>query len=180
MMRRLLQPLWFLLAVAFLIEAWFWDHLEPVVERIVALIPLREFKLWLERRIESLSPAATLVVFLVPVAPLYPLKLFALALIAQQHWIAGLAIFAFAQVVGLGIAAFIFDLTKPKLLQMRWFAAMYRWVIELRAKAHAYVAPIMAAIRIRMREALGRKGGGWGARTLRLMQRFRKRVQQSR
>lgn len=179
-MRRLLQPLWFLLAVVFLVEAWFWDHLEPVVAWIVALIPLRRFKLWLERRIHSLSPALTLVVFVVPVAPLYPLKLFALALIAQQHWIAGLAIFAIAQLVGLGIAAFIFDLTKPKLMQMRWFAALYHWLIALRARAHAYVAPIMAAIRIRIAEALGRTGSGFGTRTLRLMQRFRKRVQQSR
>ena len=44
MMRRLLQPFWVLLAVIFLIEAWLWDHLEPVVARIVALIPLRDFK----------------------------------------------------------------------------------------------------------------------------------------
>ena len=41
MMRRLLQPFWVLLAVIFLIEAWLWDHLEPIVERIVALIPRR-------------------------------------------------------------------------------------------------------------------------------------------
>jgi len=31
MMRRLLQPIWVLLAVIFLIEAWLWDHLEPIV-----------------------------------------------------------------------------------------------------------------------------------------------------
>ena len=44
MMRRLLKPLWILLAVIFLIEAWLWDHLEPIVERIVAWIPFRAFK----------------------------------------------------------------------------------------------------------------------------------------
>jgi len=33
MMRRLLQPFWVLLAVIFLIEAWLWDHLEPIVAR---------------------------------------------------------------------------------------------------------------------------------------------------
>jgi hypothetical protein len=27
MLRRLLQPIWVLLAVIFLIEAWLWDHL---------------------------------------------------------------------------------------------------------------------------------------------------------
>ena len=41
MLRRLLQPLWVLLAIVFLIEAWLWDHLEPVVARVVSAIPLR-------------------------------------------------------------------------------------------------------------------------------------------
>lgn len=41
MLRRLAQPFWVLLAIIFLIEAWLWDHLEPVVEKIVAWIPLR-------------------------------------------------------------------------------------------------------------------------------------------
>src|SRR5689334_8399077 len=47
MLRRLLQPVWVLLAIIFLIEAWLWDHLEPVVARVVALIPLARFKAWL-------------------------------------------------------------------------------------------------------------------------------------
>jgi hypothetical protein len=63
MMRRLFQPFWVLLAVIFLIEAWLWDHLEPIVERIVALIPLRAFKRWLSERVDTLSPAMTLIVF---------------------------------------------------------------------------------------------------------------------
>jgi len=78
MMRRLLQPVWVLLAVIFLIEAWLWDHLEPIVAWFVALIPLRTFKAWLAERIDALSPAMTLIVFIVPVIPLFPLKLVAL------------------------------------------------------------------------------------------------------
>ena len=53
MMRRLLQPVWVLLAIIFLIEAWLWDHLEPVVAWFVALIPLRVFKHWLAERVEN-------------------------------------------------------------------------------------------------------------------------------
>jgi len=52
-MRRLFKPLWVLLAVIFLIEAWLWDHLEPVVERVVARIPLRAFKHWLAEKIAA-------------------------------------------------------------------------------------------------------------------------------
>ena len=75
MLRRLLQPIWILLAIIFLIEAWLWDHLEPIVAWVVALIPLRTFKQWLAERVDTLSPAMTLIVFIVPVIPLFPLKL---------------------------------------------------------------------------------------------------------
>jgi hypothetical protein len=180
MKRRLLQPLWVLLAVLFLIEAWFWDHVEPLIARVVALIPLRELKQSLARWVDHLSPAMTLPVFLVPVAPLYPLKLFALALIAQSHWIAGLGLFAAAQVFGLGVAAFIFDITKPKLLQLRWFASIYRWLIALRAKAHAIVAPIMAQIRAKLAELLKGDDDGWGARMLRRIGALRRRIRAAR
>src|SRR3974390_296980 len=40
MVRHLLRPLWVLLALLFFVEAWLWDHLQPVVSRVVALIPV--------------------------------------------------------------------------------------------------------------------------------------------
>lgn len=175
MRRWLLQPLLVVLAIVFLIEAWCWDHLEPIIERIVSAIPLRELKEGLARWVEHLSPVMTLPVFIVPVAPLYPLKLFALALIAQGSWMAGLAVFAFAQLVGLGVAAFIFDVTKPKLLQLNWFAATYRFFVSLRQKAHDLVAPVMA----RIRQALVGNGDGWASRTLQLIGRLRRRIRQT-
>jgi len=180
MKSRLLQPLWVLLAILFLIEAWFWDHVEPVIARIVAIIPLRELKARLSRWIGGLSPAMTLTVFLVPVAPLYPLKLVALAMIAQGHLFVGVAIFAFLQVIGLGVIAFIFDLTKPKLLQLAWFAAVYRFTIELRAKAHAVVAPVMAQIKAKIAELLKGDGDGFGARMLRRIGALRRRIRAAR
>ena len=90
MMRRLLQPVWVLLAIIFLIEAWLWDHLEPIVAWVVALLPLRTFKQWLAERVDTLSPAMTLIVFIVPVIPLFPLKLVGLLaarprILAERH-----------------------------------------------------------------------------------------------
>ena len=38
-MDRRLRPLWIALALLFLLEAWLWDHLEPIVARVVNLIP---------------------------------------------------------------------------------------------------------------------------------------------
>src|SRR5258705_12021698 len=88
MMRRLLQPFWVLLAVIFLIEAWLWDHLEPIVARVVAWIPLRAFKAWLAERIDTLSPAGKLIGFLVPGNGLLPLKIVGLVVVAQIFLVA--------------------------------------------------------------------------------------------
>src|SRR5436190_5811768 len=176
MMRRLLQPFWVLLTVIFLIEAWLWDHLEPITARVVAWIPLREFKQWLAERVDTLSPAMTLIVFIVPVVPLFPLKLVGLWLLANEYWASAIVIIIFAKFVGVGVTAFIFDVTRPKLLEMEWFEKIYEFIMALRAKATALVDPIKR----RIREMLRGDGGGWSSRVLRLIQRFRKSVHEAR
>jgi hypothetical protein len=176
MMRRLLQPLWVLLAIIFLIEAWLWDHLEPIVAWFVALIPLRAFKQWLAERVDTLSPAMTLIVFIVPVIPLFPLKLVGFWLLAHEYWLSAILTIIFAKFLGVGVAAFIFDVTRPKLLEMAWFESLYEFVIGLRAKANALVDPIKQRIRYMLRG----DGDSWSSRTLRLIQRFRKSVHEAR
>ena len=176
MMRRLLQPFWVLLAVIFLIEAWLWDHLEPIVARVVALIPLRAFKQWLSDRVDTLSPAMTLIVFIVPVIPLFPLKLVGLWLLTHEYWLSAIATIIFAKFLGVGVAAFIFDVTRPKLLEMQWFETLYEFIMGLRAKAAALVNPI----KVRIVEVLRGDGDGWSSRMLRLIQRFRKSVHEAR
>ena len=176
MWRRLLQPFWILLAIIFLIEAWLWDHLEPVVARVVALIPLQAFKQWLADRVDALSPATTLIVFAVPVIPLFPLKLVGLWLLAHEYWLSAAFMILFAKFVGVGVTAFIFDVTRDKLLEMRWFEALYDFIMMLRAKATELVAPIKQ----RIREILRGDGDGWSSRMLRLIQRFRRSVHEAR
>src|SRR6266478_5522249 len=147
MMRRLLQPFWVLLAVIFLIEAWLWDHLEPIVARVVARIPLRAFKQWLSERVDTLSPAMTLIVFAVPVIPLFPLKLVGLWLLANEYWASAVVVIILGKFVGVGVTAFIFDVTRDKLLEMQWFKKLYEFILTIRAKATALVNPIKQRIR---------------------------------
>src|SRR6202048_1428242 len=106
MLRRILQPLWVLLALIFLVEAWLWDHLEPIVARVVGWIPLRAFKVWLAERVDTLSPAMTLIVFIVPVIPLFPLKMFGLWLLTHEYWLSAIVTIVFAKLIGVGVAAF--------------------------------------------------------------------------
>ncbi|MBR0871889.1 hypothetical protein JQ633_16100 [Bradyrhizobium tropiciagri] len=176
MLRRLLQPLWVLLAIIFLIEAWLWDHLEPIVARVVAAIPLRAVKHWVAERVHSLSPQMTLIIFVVPAISLFPLKLIGLWLLTHEYWLTAVTLILFAKFVGVGITAFLFDVTRPKLMQMRWFQTVYDFVISLRAKATALVEPVKQ----HALEILRGDGDGWAARTFRMIARFRKSVHQAR
>jgi len=176
MLRRLLQPVWVLLAIIFLIEAWLWDHLEPIVARFVAAIPLARFKQWLTDRVDALPPAMTLIVFAVPIIPLFPLKLIGLYLLTHEYWLTGVSTFLFAKLLGVGVTAFVFDVTRDKLMEMGWFERLYALVMRLRAKAAELVDPVKR----RIRELIAGNGEGWSSRTLRLIQRFRKSVHEAR
>ena len=135
-MRRITRPLLILLAIVFLIEAWLWRHLGPIVEWIVAWLPLRAVKARLAGIIRKLPPAATLVVFVVPVVVLFPLKVLGLWLLAHKHWIAASGVLVFAKLVGLAVTAFVFEVTRPKLLQLRWFRWLYEHVLVWLDWAH--------------------------------------------
>jgi hypothetical protein len=118
----------------------------------------------------------TLIVFIVPVIPLFPLKLVGFWLLAHEYWISAVLTIIFAKFLGVGVAAFVFDVTRDKLLEMDWFETLYEFVMGLRAKAHALVDPIKS----RIRDALRGDGSSWSSRTLRLIQRFRKSVHEAR
>jgi hypothetical protein len=118
----------------------------------------------------------TLIVFAVPVIPLFPLKLVSLWLLAHEYWLSAALVIVFGKFVGVGVTAFIFDVTRTKLLQMPWFRKAYEFIMAMRAKAAALVQPIKQ----RTREILRGDGDGWSSRTLRMIQRFRKSVHQAR
>jgi hypothetical protein len=145
--RRWLKPLWIFLAIVFLIEAWLWDHLQPVVARIVDFIPWQRLKAALARSIDRLSPSATLVVFLVPIAVIIPIKVIGLWLVAEGYWVHAAGMLLLAKLAGLGTTAFVFDACRDKLLQLTWFRLLYETVIALRDWARGMVDPIMQKIR---------------------------------
>src|SRR5258705_7892817 len=124
-MRRLLKPLLVLLALVFLFEAWLWERLRPLVAWVVGLVRWDRLKARLAAAIERLPPYPTLLVFLVPVALLLPLKLLGLWMLAHGSWLGAMAVLALAKVVSLGVTAFIFELTRPKLLELNWFRGCY-------------------------------------------------------
>jgi hypothetical protein len=171
-MRRLLRPFLILLALIFLFEAWLWQHLAPLVAWIVARIPLRAFKAAVAASIERLPPAATLVVFLVPVLLLLPLKFLGLWMLAHGLWLGAIGVLALAKVVSLGVTAFIFDLTRPKLLQLDWFRWLYQRVMVWLDWAHGLIDPIKRRLKTTFRMFAPKRS----ARTVRLVLRIRRRM----
>jgi len=141
-MRRWLRPLWVFLALLFLLEAWLWDHLEPIVARLVNLIAWDHLKQKIARTISGLPPWATLAVFIIPFIVLLPLKFLEVFLLAKRQWFAAVLVLLFAKLLGLGVTAFVFDATRDKLLQMAWFERMFDWFMWARDWAHAMTEPI--------------------------------------
>lgn len=187
-MRRLLKPLWIFLAVIFLAEAWLWSHLQPFVAWIVNLVSFPAVRAKVAGWIEKLPPWATLFVFIIPAVLLFPIKLLGLWMLAKGSWLGAMAVLGLAKVVSMGVTAFIFEVTKPKLLQMAWFAWAYEKVLAGLAWAHRNVDPIKARlkefaretfdpIRRRARKLFWLMRGERRGRFIRRLMRIRKRMQ---
>jgi hypothetical protein len=161
-----------LLALVFLVEAWLWEHLAPIVHWIVARIPFAAFKARLAATIERLPPYPTLLVFLVPVVLLLPLKFLALWMLAHKLWFSAVGVLIFAKMMSLGVTAFIFDLTRPKLLQLPWFRWLYDRVLVWLGWAHDLVDPIKR----RLKQWFRMFSPGRASRTFKLLLRLRRRM----
>ena len=175
-MRRWLRPLWVVLALLFLLEAWLWDHLEPVVARIVNLVPWGRVKAWLRLMIEGLPPWAALGVFIIPLLLLLPLKFLEVFFFARRQWIAAGLVLIAAKLLGIGVTAFVFDATRGKLLQMVWFARMFDWFMWARRWAHEITKPV----RERVRQLVWLFKPQRAGRVLRLLLKLRRRAYRSR
>ena len=176
MRRHSFHRIWVFLALLFLAEAWLWDHLEPVVARVVNLIPWGRLKVRSRRLIEVLPPWATLFIFIVPFLLMLPFKFLEVYFLATGNWFGAIGVIIFVKIVGLGITAFIFDVTRRKLLQMAWFRRMYEWFLDLRIWARGITEPV----RERMHQLMWLMKPGRAARFLRHFMRVRRNAYRNR
>lgn len=109
------------IALFLLFEEWGW---EPLAAAFAALGRLPVWR-QLERLIVRLPPWAALLAFGVPVLVLIPIKLLAVYLLGQGHLGTGLGLILSAKLVGTALAARLFQLTQPALMQIQWFARAY-------------------------------------------------------
>jgi ABC-type uncharacterized transport system involved in gliding motility auxiliary subunit len=115
-------------------------------------------------------------VFLIPVLLLLPLKVVGFWMLAHGFWLGALVVLTLAKIVSLGVTAFIFDLTRPKLLRLAWFRRLYDSVMRWLAWAHELVEPIKRRLSQAFRVFAPSRAG----RTLRLLMRVRRRMRAAR
>jgi len=183
-MRQLFKPFLVLLALLFLLEAWLWEHLRPVVAWVVDRIAWKRLQARFASAIAHLPPYPTLLIFLIPIILLFPLKLLGLWMLAHGSWLGATAVLVAAKMMSVGVTAFIFEVTRPKLMQLGWFRWLYDHVLLWLAKAHALVDPIkhriaawFAPIKRRMQRWLWLMKPGRPSRFFRHIARIRRRVQ---
>ena len=89
----------------------------------------------LQRSIEGLGPYPSLLVLAIPMGLIEPLKLAAVAIAGEGHWIAGSIVIVGAYAASLLVVERLFRIVKPKLLKLRWFARLWNWFVALRERA---------------------------------------------
>jgi hypothetical protein len=87
------------------------------------------------RFVERLGPYQSLVLLLIPVSLVEPLKIIAVAVAGEGHWITGTAMIIAAYAASLLLVERLFAMVKPKLLTLPWLARLWDWFVAFRSKA---------------------------------------------
>ena len=133
--RLLLIPLIWLAALVFLLEEFIWDTTARFMARLGTLRAIHA----VEKLIAALPSRWAVFAFLLPSSILIPAKLIGLHAIASGHLVLGSFTFVLAKIAGMALFSRIFNLTRPALMQVRWFARLYQWVMFYRNRIHAYL-----------------------------------------
>jgi hypothetical protein len=165
-------------ALIVLFEEWGWKPLSD------ALAWLARFRIIakLEGLITRLPPYAALLVFALPTAILFPVKLAAMWLLAQGKVATATATFVAAKIASTALVARLFMLTRPALMQIAWFARAYTWFMPWKDRLFAqiraswvwrYGRMVKTRVKLEMKQAWARWKPGVAAMTLRIRERLR-------
>ena len=156
--RRILQfPVAIVMAIYYTLTAITGPIVRPIARALAKLHILSA----LRSAIERLGPYPSLVSLAVPVIIIEPLKIGALAILASGRLLLGTLALVISHGLSLIIIEHLFDVVKPKLLQLHWFAVSWEWFISLRDPLLAWLHStwawsIMLRIKNWLRAAIAR------------------------
>ena len=158
------RALVFAFALAFLFETWIWNSVVAVMSRIAALVHWTTLRVKLSRAIERAPIWVALLLFGVPFLVSEVGSFFCVALVAIGQVKAGAIGYLLSKLCGLSVLAVVFDLTRSKLMTLKWFAYLYDWAMVFHRFAEGLVEPYrgaakayVAALRARASAYLGRR-----------------------
>ena len=126
-----------LLALLLLFEEWGWRPLSNLLARLARFRPWAILEGW----IAALPPYGALAALAVPSAVIIPAKLLGVYFLATGHFVTAGAVILTAKIIGTGLVARIFLLTKPSLMQIVWVRNVYErfvpWQEALFARVRA-------------------------------------------
>jgi hypothetical protein len=98
------------------------------------------------RAIEKLGPYQSLALVLVPLSVVEPLKLAAVAIAGKGHWITGTGMIIAAYAVSILLVERLFEIVKPKLLRLDWFAWLWTRFGALRGRIALFFTSCTASV----------------------------------
>lgn len=91
--------------------------------------------------IERLGPYQSLLILAIPTSLVEPLKLIAVAVAGEGHWITGTVMIIAAYGCSLLFVERLFRIVRPKLLTLPWFARLWNLVPFVRGKVIELLRP---------------------------------------
>ncbi len=161
---KVARALVFVFALAFLFETWIWDGVVAVVHRLLALVLWTRLRAAIVRVVDRLPAWAALLMFGVPLVVSEVGAFGCVVLTATGHIVAGAVGYVAVKVVGFGLVAPIFDLTRDKLLTMPWFVFVHEKFLAFHEFAERLVAPYREAAAAYVRDLRARARVYWRRR----------------
>jgi hypothetical protein len=104
---------------------------------------IRIFPNGARKAIERLRPYPSLLLLVVPLAVEEPLKLAAVFLAGEGHFITGTLAIVCAYAIGLFLTERLFVIVRPKLMKLPWFAAIWRPFVRIRGRVLRWTASFL-------------------------------------
>ena len=139
-------PLVLLAVIVVVLEATVWRWLTALGHGLARLAPFAA----LERLVARLSPRMVVAVFALPFLAFIPLLKFGeIWLFLHGHVVLGVLLLVGAKVVGVAFSARLFEIARPKMLQVPAFAWAYGHAVRLWAACHGLLESLPAWVAAR-------------------------------
>jgi hypothetical protein len=149
------------LALVFLFETWVWRKIVALASAIAALLPWEAFRNWARQILGRLPAIFSVLLFGIPLAVSEGGAFVSVVMMATGHVVMGMTLYVAMKIFGLFLVPIIFEITREKLLSLRWFAYLYEKFEALHSAVRRFVEPYKLAARQVLREAVASMRSAW-------------------